>query len=132
MLFKHEDRSKFRCMNNYEESRRKFLAKLGLTIGTAVVAGEKLSATVLNSKSEFKLTKKQEKLMQQYEKWIDNFIPAIQAQRNNQNDAVAKQKIVELSQQADDWKNQLEGFMKDENFARYYMTVTERMTKEIY
>ena len=119
-------------MNNYEESRRKFLAKLGLTIGTAVVAGEKISATVLNSKSEFKLTKKQEKLMQQYEKWMDDFIPAIQAQRNNQNDAVAKQKIVELSQQADDWKNQLEGFMKDENFARYYMTVTERMTKEIY
>jgi galactitol-specific phosphotransferase system IIB component len=106
--------------------------KLGLAIGTSVVASEKLSAKVLNDKSEFKLSKEQQKLMQQYEKWMDEFIPAIQAQRKNQEDVLAKQSIVELSQQAEEWREQLAEYMKDENFARYYMTVTEKMTKEIY
>ncbi len=119
-------------MNNYEESRRKFLAKLGLAVGTTVVAGEKLSATVLNDKKEFKLSKQQLQFMQQYEKWMDDFIPAIKAQRENPDDANAKKSIVELSDKADSWKKQLEGYMEDENFARYYMTVTERLTKEIY
>lgn len=70
--------------------------------------------------------------MQQYEEWMDDFIPAIKAQRKKPDDVNAKQSIVKLSQKADGWKSQLENYMKDENFARYYMTVTERMTKEIY
>ena len=46
-------------MNEYEESRRAFLTKLGLTIGASAVTGEKLSAKVLNSKVEFPLTTEQ-------------------------------------------------------------------------
>lgn len=132
MVVAKKDEEKFRCMNNYEESRRKFLAKLGMAIGTSVVATEKLSATVLNDKSEFELTKQQHQFMAQYENWMEDFIPAIKAQRENPEDVKAKQNIVELSQKANGWRNQLEGYMKDENFARYYMTVTEKMTKEIY
>lgn len=119
-------------MNDYEESRRKFLAKLGLAIGTTIIASEKLSATVLNDKTEFKLTTDQQQLMQQYEKWMDKFIPAINSQRKNPDDLLAKQSIMELSQEAQNWQAQLADYMKDDNFARYYMTVTERMTKEIY
>lgn len=119
-------------MNNYEESRRAFLAKLGLTVGTAVVASAKLSATVLNDKKEFTLTTEQQELMVQYEKWMDKFIPAIKAQRENQEDLVAKTNIVELSEEADSWRPQLIEYMKDDNFARYYMAATERMTKEVF
>lgn len=119
-------------MNEYEESRRAFLTKLGLTIGTTVVASAKLSATVLNNKTEFVLTEEQNRFMTQYEKWMDNFIPAIKAQRKNSEDLLAKQRIVELSEEADNWKEKISEYMKDENFARYYMTVTERLTKEIY
>lgn len=119
-------------MNDYENSRRAFLSKLGLTLGTGVAASTKLSATVLNNKAEFALTDEQKHLMEQYENWMDKFIPAVKAQRKNPEDQAAKTKIVQLSEQAESWRNQLAGFMKDDNFARYYMTATERLTKEIY
>jgi len=119
-------------MNDYEESRRIFLTKLGLTLGTTIVASTKLSATVLNSKTEFPLTIKQQSLMDEYENWMDKFIPAVKAQRKNPEDQVAKKEIVELSEQVDNWRLQLTEFMKDDNFARYCMTATERLTKEIF
>lgn len=119
-------------MNEYEESRRVFLTKLGLSIGTTMVASAKLSATVLNNKTEFELTEDQQQLMDKYEKWMDKFIPVIKTNQTNKNDQVAKAGIVELSEEANNWQAQLIEYMKDDNFARYYMTVTEKMTKEIY
>lgn len=118
--------------NEYEQSRRKFLSKLGLTLGAGVVAGEKLSAKVLNNKAEFPLDSDQQKLMNRYEDWMDEFIPVITAFRADPNDKEAARRIAELSEEAETWREQLTVFMKDENFARYYMTATERMTKEIY
>ncbi len=119
-------------MTNYEESRRQFLAKLGLTVGSVAVGTAKLSATVINDKMEFPLTTEQQELMDKYEVWMDKFIPAVKAQRENQEDVEAKLKITELSEEAETWRIELTEFMKDENFARYYMAATERMTKEIY
>ena len=119
-------------MNEYEESRRAFLTKLGLAVGTAALGAEKLSAKVLNSKSEFPLTLEQQQLMDRYEKWMDEFIPVIKAHRANENDPAAKKRIGELSEEAEIWRLQLVKFMKDDNFARYYMAATERMTKEIF
>ena len=118
-------------MNEYEESRRSFLSKLGMTIGAGVV-GEKLSAKVLNSKDEFPLTNEQQQLMDRYETWMDEFIPVIKDFKANQNNPFAKKRIAELSEQAEEWRPQLNTFMKNENFARYYVAATEKMTKEIY
>ncbi len=119
-------------MNEYEESRRAFLAKLGMTVGTTIAASTKLSATVLNSKAEFPLTTDQQEFMDHYEKWMDKFIPAVKAQRENPEDKFAKAAIVDLSEEVEIRRSQLIEYMKDENFARYYMTATERLTKEIY
>lgn len=117
---------------NYEESRRNFLTKLGLSVGAVAVGSVKLSATVLNDKSEFPLTTDQQALMDKYEVWMDKFIPAVRAQRNNQEDLIAKARIMELSKEAELWQSELTEFMEDENFARYYMTATERLTKEVF
>ncbi len=103
-----------------------------MTIGAGAVTGEKLSAKVLNSKAEFPLLDDQQQFMDRYEKWMDEFIPVIKKFRANPNNAEAKKLIAELSEEAETWRVQLTEFMKDENFARYYMTATERMTKEIY
>lgn len=119
-------------MNEYEESRRAFIAKLGLTVGVAATGTEKLSAKVMNNKAEFPLTTEQQLLMDRYELWMDEFIPVIKAHRENENNLVAKNHIGELSEIAESWRNQLVEFMKDENFARHYMAATERMTKEIF
>ena len=117
---------------NYEESRRQFLTKLGLTVGAVAVGTAKLSATVINDKMEFPLTSSQQQLMENYEVWMDKFIPAVQAQRKNDEDLIAKARIMELSREAETWRTELTEYMKDDNFARYYMTATERLTKEVY
>lgn len=132
LLFQTKIDSKDTGMNDYEESRREFLVKLGLTVGTVAVGSAKLSATVINDKTEFPLTGEQNELMEKYEVWMDKFIPAIKAQRENQDDLIAKTKIVELSVEAETWQPQLIEYMKDDNFARYYMTATERLTKEVF
>lgn len=119
-------------MSDYEESRRQFLLKLGLTVGTVAAGTAKLSATVINDKMEFPLTNSQQQLMVKYETWMDNFIPAAKAQRENQEDLIAKARIMELSSEAETWRFELTEYMKDDNFARYYMTATERLTKEVY
>ncbi len=117
---------------NYEESRRQFLAKLGLSVGAVATGTVKLSATVLNDKAEFPLNSAQQQLMDKYEVWMDKMIPVVQAQRNNSEDLIAKARIMELSKEAESWQNELTEYMQDENFARYYMTATERLTKEVY
>ncbi|WP_162304357.1 twin-arginine translocation signal domain-containing protein [Maribellus luteus] len=119
-------------MNEYEESRRSFLTKLGLTIGAGALGVEKLSAKVMNDKTEFPLSADQQQLMDRYEQWMDEFIPVIKAFRANPADLDAQKGIADLSEVAESWREQLTVFMKDDNFARYYMTATERMTKEIY
>ena len=50
----------------------------------------------------------------------------------NPEDLIAKARIMELSREAETWQPDLIEFMKDDNFARYYMTATERLTKEVY
>lgn len=119
-------------MNEYESARRDFLSKLGLTLGATLLATTKLSATILNNKEELSLTPNQKSFMERYELWMDEFLPVIKAHRENQSDIYSKKRIIELSDQAKEWQPQLFKYMKDENFARYYMTATERMTKEIY
>lgn len=103
-----------------------------MTIGASAIAGEKLSAKVLNTKAEFPLNADQQQLMDRYENWMDEFIPVISDFRANPENTVAKKRIAKLSEVAEGWRVQLTKFMEDENFARHYMTATERMTKEIY
>jgi hypothetical protein len=132
MVVSENKTEKLTKMNEYEESRRSFLTKLGMAVGTAALGTEKLSAKVLNSKAEFPLTEEQQQLMDRYEQWMDEFIPVIKAHRANEDDHAAKKRISELSEEAENWRRQLVKFMKDDNFARHYMTATERMTKEIF
>ena len=62
-------------MNEYEESRRAFLTKLGMTVGVTTLAGKTISAKVLNDKTEFPLTKEQQKLMDRYENgWTNLYL----------------------------------------------------------
>jgi hypothetical protein len=132
MVVSENKTEKLTKMNEYEESRRAFLTKLGMAVGTAALGTEKLTAKVLNSKAEFPLTEEQQRLMDRYEQWMDEFIPVIKTHRANENDQAAKKRISELSEEAENWRPQLVKFMKDDNFARHYMAATERMTKEIF
>lgn len=118
-------------MDGYEDTRRKFLKKLGLTFGVTMVASSAFSAVVTEKKEDFRLTSEQEYFMVHYEKWMDEFIDVIAIQRITPEDIDNNKNLVRLTVMAKEWQPKLTGFMKDENFARHYMIATERMTNEI-
>lgn len=119
-------------MDEFENSRRRFLRKLGLTLGASmVVATAEIRATILDKKDELAITPDQQKFMDRYEKWMDKFIEVIRKQKADPDDINNNREIVRLSEVSKGWQQQLSTYMKDENFARYYMASTERMTKEI-
>jgi hypothetical protein len=119
-------------MDGFESTRRDFMRKLGLTLGASLVAGAAdIKASVIEKKEEFTLSPEQHKFMEGYETWMDEFILVIRRQTTHPMDIDNNRKIVVLSEKAKGWQKQLVDFMKDENFARYYMTASERMTKEI-
>ena len=118
-------------MDTYEQNRRDFLRKLGLTIGATITASSLVSANIMNSKEELQITSEQQAFMNIYEKWMDEFVEVIKIQKVDPDNYENNKDIVRLSEQAKEWQGKLTGYMTDENFARYYMTATERMTLEI-
>ena len=118
-------------MDQYESTRRNFIRKLGLSLGAAVAVSSAVKAGVLEKKESFALTPEQEKFMVRYEKWMDDFIEVIHVQKENPYHMDNNKQLIKLTEIAKEWQPQLTKYMKDENFAKYFMITTERMTNEI-
>ncbi|HEY5589678.1 MAG TPA: twin-arginine translocation signal domain-containing protein [Paludibacter sp.] len=130
-------------MDGYDSNRRDFLAKLGLLVGAATLSasefskvskfaeGSQFSEVILDKKDQFKLTPEQSKFMSMYEKWLDEFHDMAKFQKIDSEHSENNKKLVALSEEAKKWQNELIEYMKDENFARHYMIVTEKVTATI-
>ncbi len=118
-------------MDAFEISRRNFLHKLGLTVGAAAAATTGISGSISAPKIDFGLTNEQIDFMTEYDQWMDQFIEVIKVQKQNPDDIENNKRLVELTETSSNWQETLANYMKDENFAKYYMIATERMTKEI-
>jgi len=118
-------------MNGYDENRRRFLTKLGLTLGVTLTGTKVMQGEQTPVSTETGLNAEQKAFMDNYEKWMDNFIEVIKFQKKDPNDLENNMKIVALSEEAKLFQQELIGYMKDDNFARHYMVATERMTLTI-
>ncbi|MCK9639805.1 MAG: hypothetical protein M0R39_07830 [Prolixibacteraceae bacterium] len=118
-------------MNGYDENRRKFLSKLGLTLGVTLTGTTILQGAETPSSDTFAIDKDQKVFMENYERWMDDFIEVIKVQKKEPDNLENNKKIVALSDEAKVFQQQLIGYMKDDNFARHYMIATERMTLAI-
>jgi hypothetical protein len=118
-------------MDPYEDKRRGFLRKLGFTLGATLTATSLISANIVNPSPEMNITHEQKLFMDHYGKWMDEFIEVIKIQKVDPENIENNKNIVLLSERSKKWQTQLHDYMTDENFARYYMTATERMTLEI-
>lgn len=118
-------------MDGFEDKRRDFLKKLGLTVGSMVLVGSSATAKIIEEKIQFPLTEKQQQFIDMYENWMDNFIEMIKIQRNNPDDLENNKKLMALTDESHSWQKELIENMKDQNFAKHYMIISERMTKEI-
>ena len=118
-------------MDQYESTRRKFLRNLGLSIGAVMTASSAIKAGVTDQKENYVITSEQKKFMSRYENWMDEFIEVIRIQKKSPYHMENNKKLIKLTEIAKKWQPQLTKFMQDDNFARYFMIATERMTLEI-
>ena len=118
-------------MNGYDENRRRFLTKLGMTLGVTLTGSTIVEGANAPSSGKMSITAGQNAFMQNYERWMDVFIEVIKIQKKEPMNLENNKRIVALSDEAKAFQSELTGYMKEDNFARYYMVATERMTLEI-
>ena len=118
-------------MNGYDENRRRFLGKLGLTLGATVTGSNVMQGANNPEADKLMINPDQKAFMQNYEHWMDEFIEVNKVQKKEPNNLENNMKIVSLAEEAKQFQQQLIGYMQEENFARYFMVATERMTLAI-
>ena len=124
-------------MDGYESTRRDFLKKLGLVVGATAITATGFSEVtdfaekIQNKKEEFKLNAEQQKFMDKYEKWLEEFHDMAKFQKVDAEHLENNKKLVALSNEAATWQKELIEHMKDDNFARHYMVLTEKVTATI-
>ena len=121
-------------MDGFEEHRRDFLKELGLITEAEALSDSGLPDVpelLAVDKVNFSLTVEQQKFMVRYEKWLEEFRSMAQIQKLTPDDVENNKKLMALSEEAGTWQKELVGYMKDGNFSRYFMTVSERVTAVI-
>jgi hypothetical protein len=117
-------------MLDSKATRRNFFKFLGLTASTTLISQASFGAH-LDETEIRKLTEDQKEFMLLHEKWMDEFIAVIKVQKTAPNDQENNKKMIAITEIADEFKPQLNEFMKDGTFALIYKMSMERMSKEI-
>lgn len=118
-------------MDSYESTRRGFIQKLGLSVGGAMLAGGIKGAQIIEKSVDFPLSEEQQTFINRYEEWMDGFVEVIKERRTSPDDLEVNKRLMKLSEQHEGWQKKVKSYMDDENFAKHFMIVTERMTNEI-
>ena len=121
-------------MDGYEYKRRDFLKKLGLIASATVLTASgavKLTEIIEDKVEDIVLTKEQSAFLDKYEKWLEAFHDMAKFQKKDPDHLENNKKLMALSEDAKAWQKDLIEHMKDENFARYFMIRTEKITDTI-
>ena len=122
-------------MDAFESNRRDFLKKLGIIIGATALSGTGLAEVatdiMIDKKDEAELTPEQSKFMVKYKQWLDKFHDMAKFQKKDPDHLENNKKLMALSEDAKGWQKELIEHMKDDNFARYFMIRTEKITDTI-
>ena len=113
-----------------KSTRRNFFKFLGLTAGTTLMSQASFGAH-LDETEIRKLTDEQKEFILLHEKWMDEFIAVIRVQKTDPEDQENIKKMIAITEMADEFKPQLNEYMKDGTFALIYKMSMERMSKEI-
>lgn len=117
-------------MSDKSSSRRKFLQTLGLTAGATILGSTAVNGFVDHAEI-LKLNPDQKEFMLRYERWMDAFIEVIRTQKTHPEDTENNARMIELTEIADSFKPELDGFMKDKTFSIIYLASIERMSRHI-
>ncbi|MBT3303113.1 MAG: hypothetical protein HOD63_02805 [Bacteroidetes bacterium] len=116
-------------MKQEKQNRKAFFKQLGLVAGGAITSSFTTDSKKTISFSEF--TQEQKDFLKEYALWLDDFNGFVETQKTDVNNLANNKKLMELAEQAERNRIELEGYMKNERFAIYYQTISMKVKKAI-
>jgi len=117
-------------MSDNQSSRRKFLQALGVTAGTTLI-GKATIAAFTTDEEIMKLNPEQQKFMIRYGQWMDQFIEVNRLRKAEPANAEHNRKLMQLTEEAETFRPELNGHMKDDVFSLVYKLSIERASREM-
>lgn len=116
-------------MSNQNSTRRSFFQKLGLTVGAAaLIETEALADINLN---RFSSEQDRENFLQQYETWVNSYIEVVEKEKLSKSDLSNKHRIMELSEQANGWQEQIKEYLQHDDFKNRYISLSKQFAESI-
>ncbi|WP_372752173.1 hypothetical protein [Labilibaculum sp.] len=116
-------------MSNQNSTRRVFLQKLGVTVVAATAVNKELFADV--NLNRFSSKQDRTDFLQQYEKWINEYIEVVDKEKSSKTDVANKHRIMELSEQASGWKEQIKEYLQHDDFKQKYISLSTKFAEAI-
>ena len=116
-------------MCNQNRTRRGFLQKLGLTIGAAALIEAEALADV--NPNRYSTSEDRANFLDRYENWVNQYIDVVEKEKESQTDIANKQRIMELSEQADGWQDQIKEYIQHDDFKQRYFELSKRFADAI-
>ena len=117
-------------MNDQDNSRRNFLKLLGITASASLLSKNVLAGFVDRDKIK-KLNPNQQVFMVRYGQWMDEFTEVVRKRKIDPDNIDALKRMMELSEESEKLKPELQEFLKDEDFALIFQASIDRVTREI-
>ncbi|WP_461631676.1 hypothetical protein [Labilibaculum euxinus] len=116
-------------MSNQNSTRRGFFQKLGLTVGAAaLIETEALADINLN---RFSSKEDRKSFLLTYETWVNDYIEVVEKEKLSKSDISNKHRIMELSDQASGWQEQIKEYLRHDDFKNKYISLSKKFAESI-
>ena len=112
-----------------KENRRKFIQKLGETVGATALFNTESTALVAKMQSGKDLERS--KFLTNYENWINQYIVVVEKEKTDKHNMANKHRIMELSHQVKDWQERIAIYLNDDHFKQRYIQLSMRLSDRI-
>ena len=112
-----------------KDNRRKFIQKLGLTLGASALLDTESIASVARMQTGQDLERSE--FLRNYENWVKQYIDVVEKEKKDKTNIANKHRIMELSHQARNWQEKIAIYLNDDNFKQRYIQLSMRLSDSI-
>ncbi len=112
-----------------KDNRRKFIQKLGLTVGAAALLETEAIASVANMHSG--QDQERSEFLHNYENWVNQYIDVVEKEKVDKTNMANKHRIMELSHQAKNWQEKIAVYLNDDQFKKRYIQLSMQLSDRI-
>lgn len=112
-----------------KDNRRKFIQKLGITVGATALLTTESIASIANMQSGKDLERS--RFLHNYENWVNQYIDIVEKEKSDRNNMANKHRIMELSHQAKDWQEKIALYLNDDAFKQRYIQLSMQLSDTI-